>query len=293
MHPRWAWFVLLLPYGAFAEELPGFSFDYQITGDRSIAPFQVFDDGISTFLQFRDPTKVPSIFVRDANGSRLVVPQPQGTYHRIEGVSARLEVVSERKTATITSTRKRSEMSAASRPGVSGSIPSIVPTLPPMPPPPMKEVRPLPPVAPKSGEETIAQVEQLRRVVAALEARLNTLTPTPQTSTARAADVPATALAPPKEVPKETKAPAKEAPKDVFIFEVEAGQRLSEAVRRFAAGRGYELDWDTGGADFEIRHAFRIGGGSLEEVLYGALGPFKLSAVAHHGNRVLAVTRAS
>lgn len=88
---------------AQAGELPGFSFDYQITGDRSIAPFQVFDDGASIFLQFRDPNRVPAVFVRDAAGSRIATAEAHGNYLRISGLAPRLELVSDRKTATVVS----------------------------------------------------------------------------------------------------------------------------------------------------------------------------------------------
>jgi hypothetical protein len=252
-----------------AAELQGFSFDYQISGDRSIAPFQVFDDGMSMFLQFRDPAKIPTIFVRDARGSRVATPEPQGSYMRIAGIASRLELVSERKTAAIVSTRKA--LPAPTAPAWAQVV------LPPgqVSAPPVTT----PPVGQAEQIEIRAQLESLRRTVDGLAKHLH------MTSAA------------PSSVPSgngASAAVAKVQPttSDVLVFEVEPGQRLSEAVRRFVANHKLQLDWDTGGADFEVRYGFRVVGGSIEEVLFGALSPFKLTAVAHRGNGVVAVSRA-
>src|SRR5258708_40080154 len=88
---------------AAAADLQGFSFDYMITGDRSIAPFQVFDDGAAMFLQFRNASKLPAIFVRDASGSRVVTPQAHGVYVRIAGITQHLELVTARRPARVIS----------------------------------------------------------------------------------------------------------------------------------------------------------------------------------------------
>lgn len=251
---------------AQAGELPGFSFDYQITGDRSIAPFQVFDDGASIFLQFRDPNRVPAVFVRDAAGSRIATAEAHGNYLRISGLAPRLELVSDRKTATVISMRKVASVPAPAMPQT-----AFLPQ--------GERKSELPPTA---DADVRKQVETLRRSVDALSDRVNAI-------------VAAATAGGPSKTSVPVAAPATNATGDrnVLVFEVEPGQRLSEAVRRFVATQRLELDWDTGGADYEIRFGFRVVGGSLDEVLFGVLGPFKLNAVTRLGNRVVAVSRAA
>lgn len=259
-----------------ATELQGFSFEYQISGDRSIAPYQVFDDGVSMFLQFRDPAKVPAIFIRDARGARIATPEPQGSYVRIAGLAPRLELVSDRKTAAIVSTRKPLAIPTQAHPmGVNtvASAPAAASGQAQVPPP-VGQMSPMP----LEQQDVRAQLEGLRKAVEALAKRSSSMpvaVATPQAAASgsvHANGVPAT---------------------DVLVLEVEGGQRLSDAVRRFLSTHRLDLDWDTGGADFEVRYGFRVVGASIEEVLFGALSPFKLSAVTHRGNRVVAVARAS
>jgi conjugative transfer protein CagX len=275
-------FLAWLPViAAPAVELKGFSFDYQITGDRSIAPFQVFDDGVSTYLQFRDPAKVPAIFVRNSQGSKMVTPEPQGNYLRIAAVAERLELVSERKTAAIVSTRK----TPPEPPGtVKRPEPQSAPSSSP------------PPQRPSEVIDLRTQVEALRAAVEMLSVRMNA-TPTPNSLVVPVAMPSAAKESAPVQrsiSQSSTSATAQgEEGKGPLVFEVEAGQRLSEALRRYLATQRLDLDWDTGGADFEIRYGFRVVAATLEEVLLAVLRPFKLSAVTHRGNRVVAVSRAA
>jgi hypothetical protein len=244
---------------AAAADLQGFSFDYVITGDRSIAPFQVFDDGAAMFLQFRDASKLPSIFVRDASGSRVVTPEAQGGYVRIAGIAQRLELVSDRKTAAVISTRKPALGSSESaRPIATGAA------------------DPVPPASLAQGRS-----DRVANEPGALPASAQP-SPSPMpSSTAKAMPPPAAAIG------------GDTAAGTPVTFEVQAGQRLSEALRRFLASHRLELDWDTGGADYEIRYGFRVTGGSVDEVLFGVLSPFKLNAVTRRGNSVVAVSRAT
>lgn len=358
----------------YAGELQGFSFEYQITGDRSIAPFQVFDDGTATFLQFRDPAKVPAIFVREAEGSRLVTPEPQGNYLRIAGLVQRLELVGERKSAAVVSLRKHLVPApalprTAFLPADPGAMVPVAPG-PPVPqptiaygpaahsaasaPPPLYARAPVraEPTATsiRPGEipqdhlaEVRGQLEQLRQVLDVLTSRLLRAAATRSAPPRHERD----AMGPP-DLPRLHPARAEralDAPAPVgtaerekvaafsgrhvagngsghgsahvaagslaseraasaapirsgdtmrtFVFEVEPGQRLSEAVRRFVSSHRLELDWDTGGADYEIRYGFRVLGGTVDEVLFGVLSPFKLSAVTRRGNNVVAVSRAA
>ena len=54
-----------------------FNFEWALSGDRSIAPLQVFDNGLQTWLQFAAGTPVPAIFARTGIGSESVPPAPQ------------------------------------------------------------------------------------------------------------------------------------------------------------------------------------------------------------------------
>lgn len=249
-------------------ELPGFSFEYQITGDRSIAPFQVFDDGASIFLQFRDPNRVPAIFVRDSAGSRIAAAETHGNYLRIPGLAPRLELVSDRKTAAVVSMRK------------AASIPT--PALPQTAFLPGTERKNEPPLS--ADADLRKQVETLKRSVDALSDRLPAIVGAVSTAGPPKTSTP---------VATPTAAASLSGDNKVLVFEVEPGQRLSDAVRRFLATQRLELDWDTGGADYEIRFGFRVVGGSLDEVLFGVLSPFKLNALTRRGNQVVAVSRAA
>lgn len=54
-----------------------FNFDWVLSGDRSIAPLQVFDNGLQTWLQFAAGTPVPAIFARTDIGSESVPAAPR------------------------------------------------------------------------------------------------------------------------------------------------------------------------------------------------------------------------
>lgn len=53
-----------------------FNFDWALSGDRTIAPLQVFDNGVSTWLQFAVGAPVPAVFARTRSeaGADFVVP---------------------------------------------------------------------------------------------------------------------------------------------------------------------------------------------------------------------------
>lgn len=61
--------------GTLRSNSPGqgpFNFEWALSGDRSIAPLQVFDNGLQTWLQFAAGTPVPAIFARTGIGSESV-----------------------------------------------------------------------------------------------------------------------------------------------------------------------------------------------------------------------------
>ena len=51
-----------------AEELPGYDFHYQVSGDAAVAPVQVFDDGQHLYIEFRNRSLIPALFVHNADG---------------------------------------------------------------------------------------------------------------------------------------------------------------------------------------------------------------------------------
>lgn len=67
-----------------------YDFSYRVSGDRRVAPVQVFDDGRNTYLQFKNGQTVPAIFVADDNGERLAAHSTSGPYVVITGTGREL-----------------------------------------------------------------------------------------------------------------------------------------------------------------------------------------------------------
>ncbi|MGO3741830.1 TcpQ domain-containing protein [Kerstersia sp.] len=66
---------------------PGrYDFSWRLSGQRELAPLQVFDDGNNTWLQFPPQQTLPAIFVADASGERLAAYETAGPYLRVRGV---------------------------------------------------------------------------------------------------------------------------------------------------------------------------------------------------------------
>lgn len=63
-----------------------YSFAWRLSGDRSVAPLQVFDDGRRTWLQFAPQQAVPAIFERSAAGDRPITHVQEGPYVVLPGV---------------------------------------------------------------------------------------------------------------------------------------------------------------------------------------------------------------
>lgn len=66
--------------------LTHYNFDWQLSGDRQVAPVQVFDDGSTTWLHFLPDQILPAIFQHSDQGDRLLSPVRQGEYHRLDGL---------------------------------------------------------------------------------------------------------------------------------------------------------------------------------------------------------------
>jgi hypothetical protein len=87
--PAWPWPVkpTIQP-----STFPGarYSFAWRLSGDRAVAPLQVFDDGRRTWLQFLPGQPVPAIFQQDATGDRPVLYTREGPYVVLASVWPRL-----------------------------------------------------------------------------------------------------------------------------------------------------------------------------------------------------------
>lgn len=70
------------------DRLGSYDFSYQSSGDQRVRPVQVFDDGRSTFFQFRAGEPIPAILAVTQEGPDLVLPEPQGPYVRVPTVAA-------------------------------------------------------------------------------------------------------------------------------------------------------------------------------------------------------------
>ncbi|WP_420226522.1 TrbG/VirB9 family P-type conjugative transfer protein [Pigmentiphaga litoralis] len=67
---------------------PGlYDFAYRVSGDRRVAPVQVFDDGQSTFVQFKAGQTVPAIFRVGDDGEQLVPSTLRGGYVVLAGTA--------------------------------------------------------------------------------------------------------------------------------------------------------------------------------------------------------------
>lgn len=81
--------LLLLPaaQGTSSDRLGGYDFGYEISGDARAKPVQVFDDGRSTYFQFRSGEPIPAIFTAAASGATLQVPQLEGPYVKVAAIA--------------------------------------------------------------------------------------------------------------------------------------------------------------------------------------------------------------
>jgi hypothetical protein len=81
---------MVWPWQAASPAPPGsgsyYSFAWRLSGDRAVAPLQVFDDGIQTWLQFSESQAIPAVFARGPEGDRLLSYSRQGPYIVLSGV---------------------------------------------------------------------------------------------------------------------------------------------------------------------------------------------------------------
>lgn len=78
-----------------ASQKARFDFQYHRSGAASILPATVFDDGVSTYLQWRqDASTTPAVFaVSDSGEEKLLHLRHEGAYMRVPGLYGRLSLV--------------------------------------------------------------------------------------------------------------------------------------------------------------------------------------------------------
>ncbi|WP_187394953.1 TcpQ domain-containing protein [Pigmentiphaga aceris] len=65
---------------------PNYDFSYRVSGDRRVAPQQVFDDGVSTYLQFYPGQVLPALIAIGSDGKQLLLKHVQlGPYVTVSG----------------------------------------------------------------------------------------------------------------------------------------------------------------------------------------------------------------
>lgn len=74
--------------GSSPDRIGAYDFSYSSFGDQRVRPAQVFDDGRSTFFQFRAGEAVPAILAVTNQGPTLLVPSAEGPYVRVPSVAS-------------------------------------------------------------------------------------------------------------------------------------------------------------------------------------------------------------
>lgn len=74
--------------GSSPDRVGGYDFSYTLSGDQRVRPAQVFDDGKSTFFQFRPGEIIPAIFADASGGPVLLMPSMEGPYVRVTTVAS-------------------------------------------------------------------------------------------------------------------------------------------------------------------------------------------------------------
>lgn len=73
--------------GSSAQRVGQYDFTYLTSGEMRATPVQVFDDGQSTYFQFRAGEAIPAIFQNKGGRVDLLVPSFEGPYVRVPDVS--------------------------------------------------------------------------------------------------------------------------------------------------------------------------------------------------------------
>lgn len=100
----------------------GQDFSYEITGDAGIAPFQIFDDGKRTFMQFKSGQDVPAIFTSRNGVNSVVSVTPQSPYMVADLTGSEFQFILRGNKAVARYTGKRQVASGASVVPVAASL---------------------------------------------------------------------------------------------------------------------------------------------------------------------------
>ena len=92
---------------ALATELPGYDFEYRISGDAAIEPVQVFDDGKQLYVELRSQAAIPAFFVRTPTGYARLPVRQEFPYLVADRLAPVIQVRLEGMQATITYTGGR------------------------------------------------------------------------------------------------------------------------------------------------------------------------------------------
>lgn len=84
-----ALFVFILTLSGCASQpkvspIGALDFSWKLSGDRSVAPLQVFSDATHIWLQWQPNQTLPAIFGVDAHGEQLVSYERQGPYTKLD-----------------------------------------------------------------------------------------------------------------------------------------------------------------------------------------------------------------
>jgi len=107
---------------------PSYDFAYRVSGDRRVAPQQVFDDGVSTYLQFYPGQVLPALIAVGGDGSQRLLTHAQlGPYVTVSGTHVGLLAQLGNVRAAIDYTGKAARVAGDDEGGLPMAQPASVP----------------------------------------------------------------------------------------------------------------------------------------------------------------------
>lgn len=115
---------------------PSYDFAYRVSGDRRVAPQQVFDDGVSTYLQFFPGQVLPALIAVGSDGSQRLLTHAQlGPYVTVSGTHVGLLAQLGNVRAAIDYTGKAARVAGEDEGGLPMAQPASAPVSPAVSPP--------------------------------------------------------------------------------------------------------------------------------------------------------------
>lgn len=115
---------------------PSYDFAYRVSGDRRVAPQQVFDDGVSTYLQFFPGQVLPALIAVGSDGSQRLLTHAQlGPYVTVSGTHVGLLAQLGNVRAAIDYTGKAARVAGDDEGGLPMAQPASAPVSPAVSPP--------------------------------------------------------------------------------------------------------------------------------------------------------------